>query len=88
MVEFAETRDNVKEYYGRVLKNKRDLNAESCCPDHRAVSRRSITLNDPGILAKVGMITFFSITQRAFKLSTLKDRCEDYGQVATYKGTC
>lgn len=31
MVDFAKTRDNVKEYYGRVLQNKRDLSAEAWC---------------------------------------------------------
>ena len=34
----------------------------------------------------VGMIEFFSITVRAFKLD-LEDRCEDYGQIAVYNGT-
>jgi len=27
----------------------------------------------------LGSIKFYSITIRAFKLSTLEDRCEDYG---------
>ena len=44
-------------------------------------------LADPDILAKVGMIDFYSMTIRAFKLDTLEDSCEDYGQVATYLGT-
>jgi len=34
----------------------------------------------------VGDIAFFSNTVRAFKLSTLEDRCEDFGQIATYNG--
>ena len=35
---------------------------------------------------KIGMIDFYSITIRAFKMD-LEDRCEDYGQVAYYLGT-
>lgn len=35
----------------------------------------------------VGMIDFYSMTVRAFKLNNLEDICEDYGQVAIYKGT-
>jgi hypothetical protein len=33
------------------------------------------------------MIDFYSVTIRAFKLDSLEDICEDYGQVATYHGT-
>ena len=33
------------------------------------------------------MIDFYSTTVRAFKLASLEDRCEDYGQIATYQGT-
>ena len=32
------------------------------------------------------MVSFRSITLRAFKLD-LEDRCEDFGQIATYLGT-
>ena len=56
-------------------------------PDYRVVSQSTITLNDNGIVAKAGMIDFYSITIRAFNLETLEDRCEDYGQVAYYLGT-
>ena len=45
-----------------------------------------IPLLDPEIEAKIGMVNFRSITMRAFRL-TMEDRCEDYGQVATYRGT-
>ncbi len=33
------------------------------------------------------MIDFHSQTIRAFKLDSLEDRCEDYGQTAIYLGT-
>ncbi len=35
----------------------------------------------------VGDIKFYSITVRAFKIPELEDRCEDYGELATYLGT-
>jgi hypothetical protein len=41
---------------------------------------------DEAIIAKIGMVSFRSITLRAFKLD-LEDRCEDFGQVATYLGS-
>ncbi|MFZ2235427.1 MAG: methyltransferase domain-containing protein [Dokdonella sp.] len=55
------------------------------CADVRVVSQASIALLDRQIEAKIGMVGFRSITMRAFKMS-LEDRCEDYGQVATYCG--
>jgi len=54
--------------------------------DHRVVTSRRLDLRDPEVEAKVGMIAFSSLTVRAFKLA-LEDRCEDYGQVARYRGT-
>lgn len=56
------------------------------CLDARVVSSSALTLNNPEISAKAGHIRFFSMTVRAFKLA-LEDRCEDFGQVATYLGT-
>ncbi|MDT8442103.1 MAG: methyltransferase domain-containing protein [Desulfuromonadales bacterium] len=56
------------------------------CADYREMSRRRITLDNPEVEAKIGMIDFYSITVRAFKLD-LEDICEDYGQTATYLGT-
>jgi arsenite methyltransferase len=56
------------------------------CADHREMSRRRIDLNNPELEAKIGMVDFYSITVRAFKLE-LEDICEDYGQTATYLGT-
>jgi len=57
------------------------------CRDYRIVSQRPISLDNPEIAAKVGMIRFSSCTVRAFKLACLEDICEDYGQLAIYKGT-
>ena len=56
------------------------------CLDYRVTASHPIALNAPDIAAAIGMIDFHSITVRAFKLS-LEDVCEDYGQVATYRGT-
>jgi ubiquinone/menaquinone biosynthesis C-methylase UbiE len=56
------------------------------CLDYRVVTKRRITLDAPDIAAKIGMIDFYSMTIRAFKLNALEDICEDYGQVATYSG--
>ncbi|MDO9104833.1 MAG: methyltransferase domain-containing protein [Methylovulum sp.] len=56
------------------------------CPDVRIVKQNPISLNDPEVVAKIGMVKFRSVTVRAFKLP-LEDRCEDYGQVACYLGS-
>jgi ubiquinone/menaquinone biosynthesis C-methylase UbiE len=56
------------------------------CMDYRVVTQRRITIDNHEIEARIGMVNFQSITIRAFKLD-LEDICEDYGQVATYKGT-
>ena len=55
------------------------------CADVRTVRANAIPLFDAQIEARVGMVNFESRTVRAFKLP-LEDRCEDYGQVATYLG--
>ncbi|MGA9423359.1 MAG: methyltransferase domain-containing protein [Rhodanobacteraceae bacterium] len=54
--------------------------------DARVCKRDPIALNDPAIEAKIGFARFESISWRVFKLD-LEDRCEDYGQSATYLGT-
>lgn len=69
------------------LEDFRRLLADCGIPDYREMTRRTLTINDPAIEARIGMATFYSITVRAFKLDTLEDRCEDYGQVARYRGT-
>lgn len=57
------------------------------CLDARVVSSRPLAIGDSEVEARIGMIPFHAETVRAFKLSTLEDRCEDYGQTATYLGT-
>lgn len=56
------------------------------CLDVRVVERGPIPLFDSEIEARIGMVAFESRTLRAFRLP-LEDRCEDYGQLATYRGT-
>lgn len=56
------------------------------CPDVRVAKENPVTLDDPEVADKIGMVKFRSITVRAFKMP-LEDRCEDFGQVAVYKGT-
>jgi ubiquinone/menaquinone biosynthesis C-methylase UbiE len=64
----------------------RRLMAAAGCADVRAVRSAPIALGDAEIERRIGMVRFDSITLRAFKLA-LEDRCEDYGQVATYLGS-
>ena len=54
--------------------------------DARMCARSPIALTDEAIEQRIGFAHFQSITWRAFKLP-LEDRCEDYGQAATYLGT-
>jgi SAM-dependent methyltransferase len=54
--------------------------------DFRQTSARPIVLDNEEIEALVGMIGFSSRTIRAFKIDSLEDICEDYGQVAYYHG--
>ncbi len=56
------------------------------CPDVRTIKHNPISLDDPEVFTKIGMVNFNSVTVRAFKMP-LEDRCEDFGQVATYLGT-
>lgn len=56
------------------------------CPDIRVIKESPIVIEDPEVLEKIGMVKFNSVTVRIFKMP-LEDRCEDYGQIATYKGT-
>jgi SAM-dependent methyltransferase len=55
--------------------------------DYRVVASNPIAFNDKHLADKVGMVDFHSMTVRAFKLRSLEDICEDYGQTATYLGT-
>ncbi len=54
--------------------------------DPREVSRAPITIQNPEIEEKVAPARFDSVTYRLHKLDGLDARCEDYGQVATYRG--
>lgn len=56
-------------------------------PDYRVISSSPIELNNSDIENKIGMVDFHSAVVRAFKLDNLEDICEDYGQIAIYKGT-
>ena len=55
-------------------------------PDTRVMSERALTLEDPDVVQKAGMIDFYSVTVRAFKVE-LEDICENYGHEACYNGT-
>ena len=64
----------------------RRLMANVGCRDSRIVSRSPLAIHNPDIERQIGFVNFTSVTVRAFKLD-LEDRCEDFGQVATYLGT-
>jgi ubiquinone/menaquinone biosynthesis C-methylase UbiE len=54
--------------------------------DPRRVSTSSIRVDDPALAKKIGSARFASVTMRLFKLAGLDEQCEDYGQIATYRG--
>jgi len=64
----------------------RRLLAQVGCLDARTVVSSPMAVNNSDIERQVGNIRFFSNTVRAFKLG-IEDRCEDFGQVATYLGS-
>lgn len=84
---------NDPEAYGECLggalynEDFRRILMECGCPDFRIVNTTPITVEDQRISALVGNARFYSLTIRAFKIESLEDRCEDYGQFATYLGT-
>eukprot|EP00195_Chlamydomonas_chlamydogama_P015612 CAMPEP_0202901272 /NCGR_PEP_ID=MMETSP1392-20130828/14163_1 /ASSEMBLY_ACC=CAM_ASM_000868 /TAXON_ID=225041 /ORGANISM="Chlamydomonas chlamydogama, Strain SAG 11-48b" /LENGTH=419 /DNA_ID=CAMNT_0049587817 /DNA_START=214 /DNA_END=1475 /DNA_ORIENTATION=+ len=56
--------------------------------DPRRLSIEPISVDDPELKEVVGEARFYSITYRLFKVpGRLETLCEDYGQVAVYKGT-
>ena len=69
------------------IEDFRRILREVGCLDYRIVSKIKISITEPEIKEKAGMIDFYSLTIRAFKLDDLEDICEDYGQVAIYLGT-
>ncbi|MEO6154156.1 MAG: methyltransferase domain-containing protein [Thermomonas sp.] len=68
------------------IEDFRRLLLEQGVADYRITARSPVPLLDADIEARIGMVAFESITVRAFKLD-LEDRCEDFGQVATYRGS-
>ncbi len=64
----------------------RRIMQELGCPDVRIVKDNPITLDDPEVIEKIGMVHFRSVTIRVFKIP-LEDRCEDFGQIAIYNGS-
>lgn len=56
--------------------------------DVRVVSSAIIEVHDARLRALVPDVTFYSVTFRAFKISDLEDRRENYGQFATYSSCC
>lgn len=69
------------------IEDFRRMLRELGCSDYRIVSKSRIAIDNPEIEAKTGMIDYYSMTVRVFKLETLEDICEDYGQVAVYRGS-
>ena len=59
--------------------------------DPRELERREITITNAQDFSEhkklLGETRFYSITYRLFKLNDLEPNCEDYGQVAFYKGS-
>lgn len=68
------------------LEDFRRLIGQAGCADTRIVSSSPVPLLDAEIERRIGFVAFRSLTVRGFKLP-LEDRCEDFGQVATYLGT-
>ena len=62
----------------------RRLLQQQGCPDYRTLSSMPLQIEDDGVYQKIGMVNFSSETIRAFKIASLEDRCEDFGQIATY----
>jgi SAM-dependent methyltransferase len=54
--------------------------------DPRTLARSEIRVTDAELARRVGAARFFSLTLRLFALPGLEPRCEDYGQLATYRG--
>lgn len=54
--------------------------------DPRILESKEIKIRDEELLDIIGNAKFYSITFRLFKLDDLEPLCEDYGQIAIYKG--
>lgn len=69
------------------IEDFRRMLRDNGCPDYRVVLKKRIKMSNPKLEMKAGMVDFYSMTVRAFKLKNLEDVCEDYGQSAVYIGT-
>ena len=65
------------------------LNLAKKCGFHdpRLVEDRQLAIDNAKIEKLIGHIDFYSATYRLFKLDSLENACEDYGQSVVYKGT-
>lgn len=63
-----------------------DLARDAGFADPRVVKRAPITIQSGAVARRVGAARFESVTLRLLLLPELERRCEDYGQVATYRG--
>ncbi len=69
------------------LEDFRRLMMQTGWLDLRFMTSRSAPIGNGRIEQLVGNIGFYSVTVRAFKLPGLiEDACEDYGQIAIYRG--
>ncbi|MDR0817842.1 MAG: methyltransferase domain-containing protein, partial [Clostridiales Family XIII bacterium] len=64
----------------------RRLMARAGFADFRYTKTSPVILDNEEIEKMIGMVLFSSRTVRAFKIDSLEDICEDYGQVAYYDG--
>jgi len=65
----------------------RRLLADFGIPDFRIMNQSVLTIEDESMAKQSAGIQFDSATIRAFKLDSLEDQCEDYGQSVLYRGT-
>jgi SAM-dependent methyltransferase len=68
------------------LEDFRRLLAAAGIRDYREFSGTRIDIGNRELETRVGGTGFYSRTIRAFRLDSLEDVCEDYGQTATYLG--
>ncbi len=69
------------------LEDFRRLMLQTGWLDFRVMAKSPIASFSSEVKAKIGNLDFYSLTIRAFKIASLEDKCEDYGQVAYYLGT-
>jgi SAM-dependent methyltransferase len=65
----------------------RRMMADLGISDYRIIASSPIEPSNPELEIRCGNVRFYSMTVRVFNLPHIEDRCEDYGQVAWYKGT-